>query len=75
MIGSRRRDATYAQIQWYVREAYGFVPLTGWFAHVKGLHGLPVRRAPNRQRDERRFPCPADKRAAIEEGLRHFGLL
>jgi hypothetical protein len=75
MSGSRGRDATYAQIQWYVRETYGFVPLTGWIAHVKDLHGLPVRKAPNRQGDERHFPCPADKRAALEEALRHFGLL
>lgn len=67
--------ATYAQIQEYVRRVYGFVPMTGWIAHVKELHGLPVRRAPNRPGAERVSPCPADKRLAIEDALRHVGLL
>jgi hypothetical protein len=66
---------TYSQIQQYVRVRHGFVPLTGWIAHVKELHHLPVRVAPNRQGSERRSPCPAAKRGAIEEALRHFGLL
>jgi len=67
--------ATYRQIQWYVRTRHGFVPLTGWIAHVKELQGLPVRPAPNRRGTERRWPCPADKRAAIEAALCHVGVL
>jgi hypothetical protein len=72
-----RRDemATYAQVQGYVRRTYGFVPQTGWIAHVKELHGLPVRRASNRRGAERLSACPAGRRAAIEEALRHFGML
>ncbi len=67
--------ATYRQIQRYARTRHGFVPLTGWIAHVKELHGLPVPPAPNRRGTERRWPCPADKRAAIKAARRHFGVL
>jgi hypothetical protein len=67
--------ATYQDIQKWVRQSHGFVPQTCWIAHCKVLNGLPTRRAPNRQSTKRVEPCPADKRAAIEEAFRHFGLL
>jgi len=67
--------ATYAEIQAYVQKHHGFVPKTCWIAHVKELNGLPTRRAWNRTGPERVAPCPPDKRQAIEEALRHFGMM
>ena len=68
--------STYSQIQNFVQRHHGFVPKTGWIAHVKALRGLPTRRGANRAGQGRRAePCPAEKREAIEEALRHFGLI
>lgn len=66
---------TYKQIQAYVRERYGFQPKTCWIAHVKEMHGLPVRRAWNRQGPGRQVPCPAEKVEPIREALRHFRMI
>ncbi len=66
---------TYMEIQDYVRRRYGFVPETCWIAHVKELCGLPVRKAWNRAGQARMAPCPPEKRPAIKEAFRHFGLI
>ncbi len=68
--------ATYVEIRKFVQRHHGFVPKIGWIEHVKVLRGLPMRRAPNRAGRGRRVePCPPEKREAIEEALRHFGLI
>jgi hypothetical protein len=67
---------TYTEIQKFVQRRNGFVPTLGWIAHVKALSGLPTRRAIHRAgRGRRVVPCPAEKREAIEQALRHFGLI
>ena len=67
---------TYRAIQDFVQRHHGFVPKTDWIAHVKTLRGLPTRRAANRAgRGRRVVPCPPEKREAIEQALRHFGLI
>jgi hypothetical protein len=67
---------TYSQIQTFVQHHHGFVPKPSWIAHVKALRGLPTRRAANRAgRGRRVVPCPPEKREAIEQALRHFGLI
>jgi hypothetical protein len=67
---------TYSAIQKFVQRHHGFVPTTGWIAHVKALSGLPTRRAANRAGHGHRIgPVPAEKREAIEQALRHFGLI
>jgi hypothetical protein len=67
---------TYSEIQKFVQRRNGFVPTLGWIAHVKALSGLPTRRATHRAGQGRRLvPCPAEKREAIEQALRHFGLI
>jgi hypothetical protein len=67
---------TYSAIQKFVQRRHGFVPTTGWISHVKALAGLPTRRAANRAgRGRRVVPCPAEKREAIEQALRHFRLI
>jgi len=68
--------STYIEIQKFVQRHHGFVPRTSWIAHVKALRGLPTRRAVNRTgRGRRVAPCPPEKREAIEQALRHFGLI
>lgn len=68
--------ASYQEIQSYVREKYGFQPQTCWIAHMKEIHGLPVRVAPNRQPLNKRMkPCPPDKQYAILDAFRHFGMI
>lgn len=67
--------ATYKEIQDYVRRKEGFTVKTCWIAHVKELNGLSPRKAPNRIfEQDRKYPCPPDKRRAIEDALRHFGM-
>ena len=68
--------ATYAQIQKYVRERYGFIPKTCWIAHVKEMSGLHPRLSANRHDPRiREVPCPADKVAAIKAAFRHFDMI
>jgi hypothetical protein len=64
--------ATNTEIQKFVQRHHGFIPKTGWIAHVKEIHGIPTLRA---RRGRAIEPCPAEKREAIEEALRHFGVL
>lgn len=66
---------TSSEIQKYVQRHHGFIPDATWINHVKVAWGLPTRRATNRAgRGRRVVPVPADKREAIEQALRHFGL-
>jgi hypothetical protein len=59
-----------------VQRRHGFVPKTGWIAHVKDVHNIPTLREAKRARRDRAVePCPPEKREAIEEALRHFGLI
>ena len=68
--------ATYREIEAFVQRHHGFVPKPSWIAHVKVLRGLPVRRKANRAGRRRRVvPCPPEKREAIEQAFRHFGLI
>ena len=34
--------ATSAEIQKFVQRHHGFIPKTGWIAHVKEVHGVPT---------------------------------
>jgi hypothetical protein len=68
--------STYAEIQNYVKEKHHFSPKTCWIAHVKADHGQTNRVAPNRvDLDQRKHPCPPEKRAAIEQALRDLGMV
>lgn len=68
--------ATYEQIQGYLNERYGFVAQTCWIADIKAEHGLTTRIASNRISESNRAKrCPAGKRDAIENALRHFGMI
>ena len=68
--------ATYPEITAWVRSNYGFDPQTCWIADIKAGHGLTRGIAHNRLDPVRKVkPCPADKRAAIEGALIHFGMI
>jgi alkylated DNA nucleotide flippase Atl1 len=72
----RGQVTTYSEIQKFVQRRNGFVPTAGWISHVKAVSGLPTRRAANRAgRGRRVVPCPAEKREAIEQALRHFRVI
>ena len=67
--------STHSEIQKFVQRHHGFIPKPEWINHVKVVWGLPTRQAPNRAgRGRRVVPLPPEKREAIEEALRHFGL-
>lgn len=68
--------ASYAQIQYQVKQVDGFTPKTCWIADVKNDYGLNKRVAPNRLAlSKRKHPCPAGKREAIVSALRHFDMI
>ena len=69
------KNATYKEIQKWVKQRYGFVPKTCWIAHVKELSGLPVEKALNRIGTGRTNRCPLDKIQKIQAAFRHFGLI
>lgn len=76
VLPMHRVDATYRDIQSWVKARYGFVPKTCWIAHCKELAGLPVKRAPNRHGNTRAVPCSNEgKRSAIFAAFRHFGMV
>jgi len=70
-----RHASAYRDIRAYVYARHGFSPRTGWIAHVKELNGLTLRPTHNRHGSTRVDPCPPERRAAIEEALRHFRTL
>ena len=53
------RMATYVEIRKFVQRHHGFVPKTGWIAHVKALRGVPTRHGASGTARRRRVePCP-----------------
>lgn len=68
--------ATYAEIRRYVKQINGVNVETCHIAHVLSEHGLAIRAAPNRINPNKRVkPCPNGKHKAIEDALRHFGMI
>jgi hypothetical protein len=68
--------ATDTEIQKFVQRRHSFVPKAEWIAHVKEVHGIPTLREAARARRHRAVaPCPPEKREAIEEAFRHFGMI
>ncbi len=65
-----RQRATDQEIQKWILRQHGFVPESAWIMHCKELFGLA---APGTAPKEN--PCPPEKRAAIKQAFRRFGLL
>jgi hypothetical protein len=67
--------ATYREIQSWLRNNRQLSVKTCYIAHVKSMHGLITRTAPNRQGENRVHPCPENRIADIEAAFRHFGMI
>jgi hypothetical protein len=66
--------STYDDIQREVKVNAGFVPKICWIAHVLELLEIKLRPAPNRiRREERKLPCPPERRPAIIAALSKLG--
>lgn len=69
--------ATYQEIKDYVLEHTGLKVSTLYIAQVKQKHGIIERECYNAPKAEGgRVPkCPAEKVVAIEDALKHFGMI
>ncbi len=68
--------ATYKQIQEYVRTHHGVSVDTCHIAHVKQMHGIKMKPAPNRiSPDSRVKECPDKFVLYIEQAMKHFGMI
>ena len=69
--------ATYAQIQAYVEERYGFKVSTLYIAQVKQKLGIIERECYNapKAEDSRQPKCSPEKEEAIKAALRHFRMI
>jgi hypothetical protein len=64
----------YKDVERLVRLDARFVPKPCWIAHVLELNGCQPRVAYNRiSPNERKYPCPPEKRPAIERAFRKLG--
>ena len=68
--------ATYQDQIKDIRDRHGFWAKPCWIADVRSANGLTNRVAGNRiHLSRRKSPCPAHRRAAAEDSLRHFGMI
>lgn len=76
-VTSSESKATYQEIKDYVLAKSGLKVSTLYIAQVKQKHGIIARECYNAPKtDGCRVPqCPEEKGAAIEEALRHFGMI
>ena len=72
-----QKDATYGQIKERVLEQTGLKVSSLYIAQIKQKHGIIERENYNKAKSEdaRQPKCPPDKERAIEEALRHFGMI
>ena len=69
--------ATYAQIQAYVEEKYGFKVSNLYIAQAKDAMGIKERKNYNKPKNTKgkTLICPSEKLLAIQEALRHFQMV
>lgn len=72
-----QKGATYGEIKDYVLKQTGLKVSSLYIAQVKQKCGIIERENYNKAKSEeaRQPKCPAEKEKAIEEALRHFGML
>ena len=77
MVQDKRGTATYGQIKEYVLERSGLKVSSLYIAQVKQKHGIIERENYNKPKsdDARQPQCPPEKEKAIEEALKHFGMI
>ena len=71
------KKATYQEIKDYVLQHSGLKLSSLYIAQMKLKHGIIERECYNAPKSEGvRVPqCPEEKAAAIEDALRHFGMI
>ncbi len=69
-----RENATYYQIQKYVKTKYGKVVKTCWIAHAKEICGLNPTKS-HRRIGSRVYPCPDEKLVWIKDAFKHFKMI
>ena len=76
-VTSAESKATYQEIKDYVLEHSGLRVSSLYIAQVKAKHGIIERECYNAPKTEGgKVPqCPEEKVMAIEEALRHFGMI
>ncbi|MBQ1736319.1 MAG: 23S rRNA (uracil-5-)-methyltransferase RumA, partial [Lachnospiraceae bacterium] len=69
--------ATYAELQAYIEEKYGFKVSNLYIAQAKAALGIKERENYNKPKNpnSKKLVCPPDKMAAIQEALRHFKMI
>ena len=68
--------ATYKIIQADIKAAHGRLVKASWIAHVKEMHGITLKPAPNRAvSTQRKHPCPDWAKPLIEDALRRYGVI
>ena len=69
--------ATYAQIRDYILKKFGFKVSTLYIAQIKRECGLELRECYSKSKKENPViqKCPPEKREAILDALRHFGMV
>ncbi len=69
--------ATYAELQAYIEEKYGFKVSNLYIAQVKAALGIKERENYNKFKtpNSKKLVCLPDKMAAIQEALHHFKMI
>ena len=69
--------ATYAELQAYIEEKYGFKVSNLYIAQAKAALGIKERENYNKPKtpNSKKLVCPPDKMAAIQEALHHFKMI
>lgn len=68
---------TYAELQAYIEEKYGFKVSNLYITQAKDAMGIKERENYNKPKStkERTLVCPPEKLAAIQEALKHFQMI
>ena len=75
-LGIQDKKATYDEIKAYVSEKYGYKIPSLYIAQVKEKVGLAKRENYNTGEGKGVVPhCPPEKEEAINDALRHFGMI
>lgn len=67
-------NATYSEIQEFVKKKHGKTVKTCWIAHAKEICGLNPKRSHKRM-GKRVYPCPDEKLIWIKEAFKHFKMI
>ena len=76
-VTAAESKATYAEIQGYIEEKYGFKVSTLYIAQTKEAMGIKERENYNQPKSAngKKLVCPPEKKKAIQDALRHFKMI